>query len=191
MEIEFEATYSNIDKHEIREKLQVLTAQLIKPEFLQKRSVFHLPPGQEIKGGWLRVRDEAGKITLCLKVIDGDQIEDQKEIELEIDNFQQAELLLLKLGCRKKAFQESKREIWLLNNVEIMIDEWPFLEPFIEVEGKSKAEVESISVKLGLDFKNALFCSVDKLYSLKYGISQERINDQTPEIIFNGKNPFL
>ncbi|MDO8570053.1 MAG: CYTH domain-containing protein [Candidatus Daviesbacteria bacterium] len=190
MDIEFEATFPNIDKNEIREKLKELDAVLKKPEYMQKRVVFKLPKGHEIKGGWLRVRDEGDKITMSLKVIDGDNIDDQKEIYLKVSDFQQAELLLSSIGCEKKAYQESKRELWILDDVEVTIDEWPFLEPYLEVEGKSKEIVEEVSKKLGFDFNKALFCSVDKLYNLKYGISQDIINNQTPEIIFGGKNPF-
>lgn len=190
MDIEFEATFPNIDKDEIRQILSKLGAVLKKPEYMQKRVVFKLPKGHEIKGGWLRVRDEGDKITMSLKVIDGDNIDDQKEIYLKVSDFQQAELLLSSIGCEKKAYQESKRELWILDDVEITIDEWPFLEPYLEVEGKSKEIVEQVSKKMGFDFNKALFCSVDKLYNLKYGISQDIINNQTPEIIFGGKNPF-
>ncbi|OGY09901.1 MAG: hypothetical protein A2700_00815 [Candidatus Blackburnbacteria bacterium RIFCSPHIGHO2_01_FULL_44_64] len=190
METEFEATFPNIDKNVAREKLKSLGALLKRPEYTQKRVVFNLPTGHEIKGGWLRVRDEGDKTTMSLKVINGSRIEDQKEIYLEVSGFQQAELFLMSIGCERKAYQESKRELWILDNVEITIDEWPFLEPYMEVEGKSKESVKHVSEKLGFDFDKALFCSVAKLYNLKYGISEDIINNQTPEITFEGKNPF-
>lgn len=191
MDIEFEATFVNIDKNEVRGRLKKIGAILKKSEYLQKRVVFELPKGHEIEGGWLRVRDEGDKTTMSLKVIDGDKIENQKETCIVVDNYKNAELLLLSIGCKKKAYQESKRELWLLDKVEITIDEWPFLEPYVEVEGKSKKEVKNTSKKIGFDFKKALFCATDKLYSLKYGVSKDVINNQTPEIIFGGKNPFL
>ena len=131
MNIEYEATFYPIDKDEIRKKLRLLNAQLIKPEFLQKRVVFDLPKGHELKGGWLRIRDEGEKTTLSLKVVDGNTIENQKEICLTINDQQQGEKLLICLGCRKKAYQENKREQWRLDNVDVLLDEWPFLEPFI------------------------------------------------------------
>ena len=55
--IEYEAKFININKDSVRENLKLVGAELIKPEFLQKRVVFNLPTGHEIKGGWLRVRD--------------------------------------------------------------------------------------------------------------------------------------
>ena len=189
MKIEYEATFINIDKEDIRKKLQKSGAKLTKPEFLQKRVVFNLPKGHEIKGGWLRVRDEVDKITMSLKVIDGDKIENQKEICVEVDNFQQAELLLTAIGCQKKSYQETKREIWALENVEITIDEWPFLEPFVEIEGNSESAVKKTAEKLGFNYKEALFCATDLLYNKKYGIPFAAIN-KISKLTFDGPNPF-
>lgn len=190
MDTEFEATFTDIDKDLMRRKLKEAGARLIKPEFLMRRVVFKLPEGHEIRGGWLRVRDEGDRITMSLKVINGNKIEDQKEICLEVDNFEQAILFLESTGCRKKAFQESKREAWKLDAVEITLDEWPFLEPFVEVEGPDEASVKSTSEKLSFNYEKAIFCSADKLYSLKYGLPPHVINN-TPGLIFGGINPFI
>ncbi len=190
MKIEYEATFPNINKNEIRERLKKAGAQLMRPEFLQKRSTFNLPKGHEIKGGWLRVRDEGDKITLTLKIVGEDTIENQKEITLSVDNFNEAVEFLENIGCEKKSFQETKREIWKIDGAEIMVDEWPFLEPFAEIEGSSEDEVRKISEKIGFDFSKALFCSITTLYSQKYGLSHDFINNQIPEITFNEKNPF-
>jgi adenylate cyclase class 2 len=191
MEIEYEATFININREEIIEKLKNAGAKLIKPEFLQKRSVFDLPKGHEIPGGWARVRDEKDKITMSLKIVDGEKIENQKELCLTVNNFKDAEEFLIQIGCRKKAYQENKRELWILDEVEITIDEWPFLDPFIEIEGKTEKEVKAVTEKLGLDYADALFCCVDVIYSKKYNISKDVVNNQTPEILFGENNPFI
>ena len=191
MKIEYEATFPNINKDEIRQRLQDAGAVLMRPEFMQKRVTFKLPAGHEINGGWLRVRDEGDKITMTLKVVDGDKIENQKEINLKIDDFEEAVKFLETMGCQKKSYQETKREIWILDDVEIAIDEWPFLEPYVEVEGKSEEAVKNVSEKLDFDYGKALFCCVTTLYNMKYGTSEEIINNQTPEIIFGGNNPFV
>ncbi|MHB8903917.1 MAG: CYTH domain-containing protein, partial [Patescibacteria group bacterium] len=158
MQIEYEATFLNIDKDEMRNKLKLAGAKLIKPEFLQKRIVFNLPEGHKIKGAFLRVRDEADKITMSLKIMDGKKIENQKELCLEINDFNDGVEFLKTIGCERKAYQETKRELWILNDVEVTIDEWPFLEPFVEIEGKDENEVKKISLSLGFDYGQALFC---------------------------------
>lgn len=43
MKIEYEATFINVNKDNIRDRLQKAGASLIKPEFLQRRVVFELP----------------------------------------------------------------------------------------------------------------------------------------------------
>lgn len=191
MNIEFEATFTNIDKDEARAKLSAAGAKLVRAEYLQKRFVFTLPKGHEIPGGWLRVRDEGDKITMSLKVVSGNKIEDQKEICLTVNDFNEAVLFLESIGCIQKAYQESKRELWTLDDAEITIDEWPFLEPFVEVEGKSKEAVESVSKKLGFDFSKAIFAPADRLYVEKYGIEPGVVNEQTPVLKFGDTNPFI
>ena len=110
---------------------------------------------------------------------------------LKVDNFDEAVLLLETIGCDKKAYQESKREVWKLDDCEVLIDEWPFLEPYLEIEGKSEEAVKAVCEKLSFDYGDALFCSADVLYSRKYGFDRDVINNQTPRICFYDENPFL
>ena len=190
MNTEYEATFLDIDKDEIRKKLKDAGAKLIKPEFLQKRFVFN-PAKILAKHSWVRVRDEGDKITMSYKAIKGDKIEDQKEINLTVDSFDRAVEFLETIGCKKKAYQENKRELWTLDNVDICIDKWPFLEPFVEVEGKSEKEVKEVSEKLGFDYSKAWFCAVGLIYSKKYNILPEVIDNEIKEITFDIENPFL
>jgi adenylate cyclase class 2 len=190
MNIEYEATFTNVNKDQTREKLLEAGASLIRKEFLQKRVVFNLPKSNQINGGWLRVRDEGDKITMSLKVVDGDQIHNQKETQLTVDSFEEARKFLTGIGCEEKAFQESRRELWRIDGVDITIDEWPFLEPFVEVEGKSEEAVKAVSEKIGFDYNQAEFCSVDTLYNEKYNVSIDQINNHTPKILFEMENPF-
>ncbi|MDP3900695.1 MAG: CYTH domain-containing protein [bacterium] len=189
MDIEYEATFLDVDKAEARKKFKAAKATLIKPEFLQKRDVFFLPDKR--RNAWLRVREEADKkITFSLKIIDGKKINDQKEICLEVDNYKKTVELLKKIGCEWKGYQETRRELWMLDGVELTIDEWPFLEPFVEVEGPSEKKVKSVCKKIGFDYSKALFCAIGELYKMKYGVSLTSINNKTPRITFKTKNPF-
>lgn len=191
MQIEYEAMFGDINKEEMRQKLVNAGAILLRSEFLQKRIVLSMPQGHEIKGGWLRVRDEGDKITMTLKVVDGDAIENQKEILLVVDNFGQAEEFLTMLGCERKSYQETKRELWKLYNVEVTIDEWPFLEPFVEIEGDSEQSVKEAAQALSFDYNNALFGTVTILYNKKYNISEAVIGNEISRIVFEGENPFI
>lgn len=190
MKIEYEATFTDINKNEMRERLRRAGAELVRPEYLQKRIPFDLPKEKRSKDSWLRVRDEGDKITLSLKMIDGDKIENQKELCLEINNFDDAVELLKTIGCESKSYQETRRELWKLKDVEITIDEWPFLEPFVEIEGSSEDAVKEVSKKLNFDYHDALFCAVGKLYQLKYGIHPDEIHG-LEKLVFDMENPFV
>lgn len=189
MKIEYEATFTNIDKNDIRLRLKAAGALLTKPEVLMRRKSFTPPDEKDIEYSWTRVRDEGDKITMSFKSIKGDKIEDQKEEMVVIDDFQAGVDFLLALGCREKAYQESKREIWHLDGTEVCIDEWPFLEPYVEIEGESEAAVKAVAEKLGFDYSSAKFCSAAVLYAEKYGILAADVSNKTPLITF-AENPF-
>lgn len=190
MDIEYEAKFLDVDKDAIRKRLKDAGAELVRPEYLQKRIPFNLPKEKHSIHSWLRVRDEGDKITLSLKMVEGDKIEDQKEICLKIDNFDNAVNLLEAIGCERKSYQETKRELWKLDNVEITLDEWPFLEPFVEIEGTSEAVVKSVSEKIGFNYNDAVFGAVGKVYKMKYGIAPDEVNN-IPKIVFGMENPFI
>jgi len=191
MQIEYEATFEDIDKDGVRKKLKDIGAKLVKPERLHKRITLNLPQGIDTKNTFVRVRDEGDQIVLTLKVIEEGKIDKQEEINLKIDDIKKAEELLIFLGCSKKAYQENKREIWKLDDVEITIDQWPFLEPIVEIEGYSEKSVIETAKKLGFDYKDALFGPITLLYKRKYNVSSDIINNKTPKITFDMKNPFL
>lgn len=191
MQVEYEATFVDVDKDEVRARLKKAGAKLERPEFLMTRRVFNFPKGHEDGHSWARVRDEGDRITMSIKTVSGREIDDQKEILLEVDSMDKAAEFLKKLGCQEKAFQESRRELWMLDGVEITIDEWPFLEPFVEVEGKSEEAVRAVSQKIGFDYAHAFFGAVGTLYCRKYNVSEDIPNMGIPRIAFGDPNPFL
>ncbi len=191
MEIEFEATFPNIDKTAIRQSLKNVGAVLIRPKFLQTRVIINPPEFMKNEKAWIRLRDEGDRVTLTYKVIDGDKIEDQKEICLVVDNFAKTLEFLEKIGCKIKAYQESTRELWLLAGVEICLDEWPYLPSFVEIEGKSEQAVKAVATKIGFDYSKALFGNVGTLYEKTYGIKPHLIHEQIPRLTFSDPNPFI
>lgn len=191
MEIEWEAKFLDIDKDRVRDKLSSIGAVLVKPETFYRRVVYFLPKGHEVSGGWIRVRDEGDKITMSFKVVENGNIESQKEVQLKIDNYENARLFLTNIGCREKAYQETRREVWQVGNTEITIDEWPYLNPYVEIEGKTEEEVRKVADILGFDFSLAVFGAADQIISKQYGISEDVINNEISRIVFDEPNPYL
>ncbi len=194
MKIEYEATFPHIEKDDIRTRLEKAGATLVRPEFFQKRIVLDMPKGHEIYGGFVRVRDEGDKITLTFKIVGSENILDQRESQVTVNDFNTAVELLKAIGCVPQAYEESKRELWTMESGEVTIDEWPFLEPLTEIEGKSEEHVKTISEKLGFVWSEARFCTAGTLYKEKYGHGPADLFKKTGTFItvsFGGKNPFL
>lgn len=189
MDTEFEAKFPDIKKQEIRQRLERAGAKLVRHEFLQKRVAF-FPPVGEVDGRWLRVRDEGDKITMSFKIVSGANIEDQKEVCLTVNDFETTRNFLINIGCKEKAYQETKRELWNLDGLDITIDEWPFIHPFIEIEGKSEEEVKKASEELGFKWQDAIFGGAALMVQREYDIPRQVINDETPRIVFGEENPW-
>ena len=114
-----------------------------------------------------------------------------KEIEVNVSDFKKTSKILEIAGLKKVGYQESYRELWEYDNVEIMIDTWPFLKPLVEVEGKNENDVKKVSEELGFDYNNAIFGSVEILYSEKFNINKLKLCEIAPILKFESTNPFL
>lgn len=191
MKTEYEATFYPIDRSEIRSKLKSTNATKIYDEFIQDTYSFMNPRQTDVNGPWVRVRKEANRITLAYKDVKNfGNIEDQKEIELEVNSLENIVEFLNVTGFTLKGQLQSKREKWLLNNCEVTIDEWPYLEPYVEIEGETEEVVKDTAALLQFDYSTAYFGSVDGFYSKKYDITEEQVNT-TPIVKFNmDMNPF-
>jgi adenylate cyclase class 2 len=188
METEYEAKFLDVDKEAIRTRLKAAGAVLKRHEFAQKRWVFNLPAEKHSSHVFVRVRDEGGIVTVTWKKFSGEKIDNPEEIELVVDNFDNAVEMLTELGCTPTSFQENRRELWHLDEAKITIDSWPFYAPFVEVEGASENIVRDASKKAGFDWDTALFCGVSKLYQMKYG--EHVLIREMPKLMFDMPDPF-
>lgn len=186
MNNEIEAQFLDIDKNEIRKKLEEIGAKCVKPEVLMKRVVFDTGPNS-----FARVRDEGNnKIVMTYKnVADEKSILGTKEVNVVIDNYENGILFMKGCGLEPKAEQESYRETWEYGDVEICIDTWPWLPTFVEVEGPSEKSVWDTAKKMGLKKEKAKFGSVDSTYQYYYGVEEDIVNLHTPKIMFDMDPP--
>jgi len=174
MQIELEAKFLDIDPAKIRELLKQHGATLVHPERLMKRNNFDYPDDRLEKiGGWIRVRDEGDKTMLAYKQLVERTLEGTKEISLEVENFDTMCNLLLAIELDKKGYQETKRERWDLDGVEVTIDAWPWIPTFVEIEGPSEEKLKNVAQKLNLDWNKAIHGSVENAYPAYYNIQEE------------------
>lgn len=185
MQTEIEAKFLNINHDAMRQKLSALGAQRIHPSRLTKRRNYDLP---QLERAWIRVRDEGDKITMTLKQLNDRTLHGTKEINLTVDSFEQAEALLQTIGLPTSAYQETRRESWILGDVQIELDEWPWIKPFLEIEAPSEQLVRETASKLGLNWQSALHGSVEVAYQAEFDVTEEQVNN-LPRISFDDQPP--
>jgi len=183
MKNEIEAVFLSIDKDSMRAKLKGAAFQLRTLEYLMRRKTFDFSRVAPGRNKWGRVRQESDKVTMTVKEVRGSGINDTYEVELIVNDFDTAGSFFEACNIPAKSFQENMREVWMRDGVEVTINTWPGLNPFVEIEGVNEKIVQEISNELGFDFGKAVFGSIDLVYEKELGIPVERIIC-LPEITF-------
>ncbi len=173
MKTEYEAKFLGVVIDDIRHQLEAAGAVLQKPMRLMQRVTIDTDFMKE-KDAFLRVRNEGDKVTMTYKQFDALSVDGAKEHEVVVSDFDETVAILRAAGLSHGSFQESKRETWTHGDVEIMIDEWPWLQPYIEIESTGEAEVRAFSEQLGLSWDDAVFGDVMTAYRAEYPHLTER-----------------
>lgn len=178
---EIEAKFLDIDADSLRAKLKGLGFECTRPWSLMRRYTFMLneiAKPADVVAQWARVRDEGDKVTMTLKRVADESVIDQtEETEFEVSNFESAVKFMQRLGFHDFAFQESYRESWHKDDLEVTLNEWPGIKVFAEVEAPSEAQVRDLSQLLKFDYNTALFSGVSTIYDKKLGISNAIISN--------------
>jgi adenylate cyclase class 2 len=183
METEIEATFLGVDKELVRAKLKSFGAKLIHSEKLMRRKVFDFEDRRlNSKGAWVRVRDEGNQVTLSFKIEKDKTVLGTSEVMVVVDDFDKTCKFLEAIGLEVKAVQETKREKWEYDRVEVCVDTWPWIPTYVELEGSSEEGLKSLAGKLSLDWKEAKHGS--GAYGLYYDVSEDTMN-KCPEIVFS------
>ena len=165
MKPEYEARFLDIDVDKIVRVLQARSANCEMPRTLMRRIVFK---NHDIaaRGGWLRLREQAGRSSLTYKQVADDEsaIDSILEAEVGVTDFDATKTLLEAMGFVALRYQENYREEWKVDDVVFDIDTWPGLPTFLEIEGPDEVAVHRAAEALGLDFADATFGSVDEVY---------------------------
>jgi adenylate cyclase class 2 len=178
MQTEIEAKWLDINKDKFRKILKESGATLVTSERSMTRKVFDFPDKQLYSiGGWVRVRNEGNIVTMSYKQLNNRTVTGTKEAMVIVNDFNAACSFLKSIGLESKSTQETRRESWKLGNNEIEIDTWPWIPSFVEIESSSEIELSKTAQLLGLDFKLALYGSVETAYQAIYDVTEAEINN--------------
>lgn len=178
MKIEIEAKFLDIDVEGLRNRLKEYGATLVHSERLMRRKNFDYADRRLDKiWGWIRVRDEGDRVTLSYKQTLDKTITGTKEIEVVVDGFEKTCDFLLAIGLDLKSSQETKRERWELDGVEVTLDTWPWIPSFAELEGQTEDAVKDVAIKLGLEISSAMHGGVAPVYCKYHNVTALEVNE--------------
>ncbi|MBP6038033.1 MAG: class IV adenylate cyclase [Candidatus Saccharimonas sp.] len=170
MQKEIEVKFINVDIDAVRAALKNVGGVCDQPMRLMRRALIETQEMAAIDA-FIRLRDEGDKVTLTYKQHLQNGIHAANEIETTVGDFDTTKALLEAAGFTFRTYQESRRETWRLGEVEIVIDEWPWMPPYIEIEGSSEGAVKSAAEKLGYNWGDAVFGGADVIYQRLYNMS--------------------
>lgn len=131
----------------------------------------------------LRLRKENDKCFIAYKGPRDkkSKIIEREEIEEEVSDFEQAYKIITALGFTPIAKAEKERTTINYDGVEIVLDKYPFIGYFVEIEGDYD-KVISVSKMLGFDIKDSIKknCTESFLEFCK----EKRIKMDKPELHF-------
>jgi adenylate cyclase, class 2 len=189
---EFEAKFYPVNKDKYRKKLRSIGAKLAIPERKMIRVVGDRRANPVLPSHTnIRVRDEGNLTRLSLKVSadENGRLSDQKEIDVEVSDFDKTVKIIEATGIKLNRRQETLREEWEYKGAQITIDTWPGLDTYSEIEADSEEKVKEIADELGFDWNNKIVTPAVEVYCKVYGLDVEKVLDMTSNITFEN-NPF-
>lgn len=174
MKTEYELRFYPIHKKTLRHVFKNSKAELITPEHLMKRKVYHIRDSS-----FMRVRESNGKVEITGKIINNSATIDgtlETNIDVAHTSFNEITSLFDNLfhnGC----YQESLREEWLLykdasgNKVVATIDTWPGLEPLVEIEGNNESIIHHAISLQNYAFGKPFHGDILQIYNHVYALS--------------------
>jgi len=165
IDTEIETKIDNINVDEVVKALKKNKAKFL-GKFFFRRYIFNLedPEGAD---RFIRLRTDEKKTTLTYKRRLGSSLANTEEIEVEVSDFDATAKILSQI-IPNPLYQESKRTSYLLEGVEISIDEWPKLPPILEIEADSEEKIKEVIKKLGIKGRELGNIGWEKVYSI-YG----------------------
>lgn len=122
---------------------------------------------------WIRLRETDDLTTIATKNILEKKAEENRqpvlETEIGVSSISQANEFLEQLGFAYRNYQEKRRITFILNDVEVDIDFWPLIPPYMEIESTDE-KIDEIIDLLNLKDYEIVSCNTEEVYS-KYNLN--------------------
>jgi adenylate cyclase, class 2 len=153
---EIELKFLNVNVEEIKDKLIKLGAELKfgahTESFPFWADGFH-SSNSNMK--FLRIRKINDDVKITFKAPAKDSImTNREEIEISVDNYEQAIKLVENLGFEKGKVFRKHREHYELGNIHFELDTLENIPTYLEVETHNEEDMRNICSKLGLNMSN-------------------------------------
>lgn len=166
---EIELKILEINENKIRKKLDSFAAK-ISDNVLLTTITFNNP----YNNASVRLREINNETIFTVKTVVPDKkYKIRKEYETKVNDFEIFKNQLKILGFKQVMLQEKKRTTYKYKNSEIVIDNYPKIYPYIEIEGV-KEEIKEIVDKLGYIMENTTQINVYGLFA-KYGVDAKEL----------------
>jgi len=168
--MEYELSFFNFNYKEIKQKLEQLGGKRIHKFKLFRVTYFKLVDGSK---GFVRVRDEAGEVTLTAKRKNADsKYPEEYEIKLNA-SYDDTVKLLKASGLALYNIAEKYREKWEIPGChEVIFDIWPCLPIAMEVDCHDEKSLHSLIEKLGLKLSDSF---TNNKYEYLYDIPEKQM----------------
>lgn len=162
---ELEVKFYLSDRTSFEERLRRIGAVLQRVRTLETNHRFDTPDLSLSKQHRvIRLRQDIDSIvTYKGPSILRDDVSSREEIEFKVSNFEAARQFLEALGYKESIRYEKWRTIYMLDEVEITLDEMPFGN-FTEIEASEPRQIHLTATKLALDWKARITSSYMVLF---------------------------
>jgi len=149
--------------------------KLKNPAFINIIEKYHINPNK-----WIRLRKTGDRASLTVKHIlerrtnefgvREHSINNVLEYETYVDSFDTTKIILEQLGYYHKNYQEKRRISYKYRDLEIDIDLWPHIPPYVEIEGNNEENIFQVLDKLGYTKNDVKSMNADDVYTF-YGLN--------------------
>ena len=118
---------------------------------------------------WVRLRQTGDETTITIKRIVNSkgeyELDAVNELEFDVPSIEDGKQLLEDLGYFFARHQIKMRIAYDYKNTEIVIDKWPKLAPYVEIEAPTKEDIDEAVLMLGYNLEDAIVINTDDVYN--------------------------